>query len=93
MMQAWKALNMEEFTALEAVIEARRKGDNQAKYLLRQLAVSVYDEIENPATELLKCRAVTVLVHAEIYLGDRLLYQLYPPPNKLATLVESEASK
>ena len=93
MKQAWKALCMEDFTALECVIQARREGDEKARYLLRQRIVSVYDEMADPDQELLKCRAVTVLMHAEIYLQDRLLYQLYPPPDKLAVLVEGGAAQ
>ena len=86
-------IDLSRYPVLVAASLARREGDLIARDLLLDLAEAVYGEMRRPSQELLKCRAVTVLMHAEIYLEDRLLYQLYPPPNKLAVLVESEASQ
>jgi hypothetical protein len=55
----------------------RRACDLKARFFLNRIAS---EESERGGD----LGVVALLVHAEIYLSDRLAYELYPPPSKMA---------
>lgn len=69
-------------------------GDLKARFKLFDLAEAAYWRArDKESTSADEWRAVAMLFHAEMYLKDRLAYQLFPPPGPLAIRlpVDSEA--
>ena len=84
-MTAIEALNM---PCVTGMTEARwadpnaralffRACDLKARFFLNRVAI----EIERAGGDL---APIAMLIHAEMYLSDRLAYELYPPPSKMA---------
>lgn len=66
-----------------------RSGDMRARLLLNDLASAIFVPYSHP-----ECAATSTLIHAERYLADRLVYELYPwPKGMIRVEEESEETK